>query len=389
MSRPSRALVLAVVGAIILAAAGAAAAQDTMAVDPIRCWWMSSTGAVTVGQTFTVRLTCAVVDTPDVQVVPDETRLGPGAVQFAPFEVLAGEHPADLRSGGRRFFQYVYTLRVINPDVIGTDRELPALAIHYRVQSRTSANEAIEGRDLMYIMPPLAIRVLSQVPASAVDIRDAGDGRFAQVASLRFRATLVDVAAYAAAALGLLLVGLSVAALVRGTRTAAPKGPPRVSDRAVLSRMLEELDRTPDDAASAARALAAVRVVAAVALGRHVRQHEAREGDETPAGAFRIGRGWLRRGAVYASASTTALDVAQGRQTLPANVRVERRRDLEALETSLATLTRAAYAAEPGEADLGTAVQAARDAARRARAALLSPRALLQRFARRGSLRSR
>src|SRR5688500_4062504 len=33
-----------------------------MAVDPIRCWRQSSTGAVTVGEQFTVVLTCAVFE---------------------------------------------------------------------------------------------------------------------------------------------------------------------------------------------------------------------------------------------------------------------------------------------------------------------------------------
>ena len=48
----------------------------TMEVDPIRCWWKTSDGAVRLGQTFTLTLTCAVLQNEGVQVVPDESRLG-------------------------------------------------------------------------------------------------------------------------------------------------------------------------------------------------------------------------------------------------------------------------------------------------------------------------
>ena len=47
---------------------------------------------------------------------------------MAPFEVVGGTHPADLRSGQRRFFQYHYTLRIINPDAIGQDVPIPIMS---------------------------------------------------------------------------------------------------------------------------------------------------------------------------------------------------------------------------------------------------------------------
>ena len=44
--------------------------------EPIRCWRQSSAGAVTIGETFTIVLTCAVYESDNAQVIPDESRLG-------------------------------------------------------------------------------------------------------------------------------------------------------------------------------------------------------------------------------------------------------------------------------------------------------------------------
>ena len=114
-------------------------------VDPIRCWWKTSSGAVRIGEVFTLTLTCAVLQNDAVQVVPDETRLGASVITMAPFEMVKGVHPADLYSGNRRFFQYAYDLRLINPDEIGKDVRIPDLLIHYHVNSRIAANAALQG----------------------------------------------------------------------------------------------------------------------------------------------------------------------------------------------------------------------------------------------------
>ena len=110
-----------------------------------------------IGEPFAYMLTCAVIETEAVQVVADESRLGITVVQMTPFEVVGGTHPTDLRSGSRRFFQYEYSLRMINPDVIGQDAALPLLDIHYRINSRIAANSAMQGRDLTYVLP-VAVR---------------------------------------------------------------------------------------------------------------------------------------------------------------------------------------------------------------------------------------
>ncbi len=98
-----------------------AAPREGLGTDPIRCWWRTSVGAVRVGEPFDVFLTCAVLDTESITVVPDLTGLEPEAVQLPPFEVLDGSHPDDVRMDDRRFFQYRYELRLMVDDAFGRD----------------------------------------------------------------------------------------------------------------------------------------------------------------------------------------------------------------------------------------------------------------------------
>src|SRR5213596_818909 len=72
------------------AAPVATPAGATMASDPIRCWWKTDKTAVQVGERFTLALTCSVIETSRVTVVPDLNQLEAGVVQLAPFEVLSG-----------------------------------------------------------------------------------------------------------------------------------------------------------------------------------------------------------------------------------------------------------------------------------------------------------
>ena len=213
-------------------------------VDPIRCWWRTSAGAVRVGEPFDLTLTCAVLENESVQVVPDESRLGSGAIQMAPFEIVSGNHPADLRSGLRRFFQYLYTLRVINPDAIGKDVKIPDLAIHYRVNSRVAANQALQGRDLTYLLPQQWIRVASMVPADTADIRDAAGESFTASEALRFRAGVLNIVAITLIALGALMVLIVLFQLTRALRRPAAAGPGRLSTHGVLKAAVEDRKST-------------------------------------------------------------------------------------------------------------------------------------------------
>ena len=161
--------------ALTLITPPAAAAQpggDTAQVDAIRCWRRVSRNAVYVGERFTMDVTCGVVETDTARTVPDQAALEPETIDVAPFEVLDGEHYEDIRTGPYRFFQYHYTLRVIDESSFGEDIEIPAIDITYRVERRVGDNPALVGRELRYVLPPEPVRVLSLVPDSVVDIRD-------------------------------------------------------------------------------------------------------------------------------------------------------------------------------------------------------------------------
>src|SRR3954469_18673888 len=153
-------------GLTLLLGGAAAAGAQTVQTDPLQCWWRTSAGAVRVGEPFTVVLTCAVLETDAATVVVDQTRLEPSVVQFAPFEVLGGSHGADLRSEQRRFFQYVYRMRLIAENLFGKDVALPETKLSYRVQTKVNEKAAaLQGRDQAYVLPAQSMRVLSLVPA--------------------------------------------------------------------------------------------------------------------------------------------------------------------------------------------------------------------------------
>ena len=209
--------------------------------DPIRCWWRTSASAVRVGEPFTVVLTCAVVENETTTVVPDQSRLEPAALQLPPFEVIGGSRGPDLHSDSRRFFQYQYSLRLINEEMFGKDAHIPSVQINYNVESRVGRGEAVRGRDRTYLLPSESVRVLSLVPADATDIRDAPAWTFGDIEAQRFRARVFFVAAgvlFAAAALVIVVALLRMMRTLpsgRGGRPPAavrPRGPARRRPRA-------------------------------------------------------------------------------------------------------------------------------------------------------------
>jgi hypothetical protein len=275
--------------AFVLVLSGTANAQSgPVEVDPIECWWRTTSTAVRVGETFTVVLTCSVLNTEAARVVADESRLEPTVVQVPPFEVVGGEHPQDVITTARRFFQYSYQLRVIAENVFAAAVSLPALEIAYKIESRTDLGDSLAGRDQTYALPTIAIRVLSIVPDTAVDIREAPVATFTAMEDTAFRATAMRVGGWVLVGLGGLLMALALAGVLRRRRTDVPKTR-LLSDTLVLQGVRRELVATQEQARSgwtpdlAGRALAALRVVAAYAGGRPVTQtfrtrHEARAG---------------------------------------------------------------------------------------------------------------
>jgi hypothetical protein len=349
--RRHRAIGLLVAAAIITvstaADAQAPAGARADAIDPIRCWWRTSAGAVATGEPFEASLTCAVYDDPSTSVVADESRLAAQAIQLGVFEVLGGSHPADLRTGTHRFFQYHYTLRVIDRDAIGKDASVPDIHVSYRVHTRSSGDTA-EGRERTYVVPGQSIRVLSLVPGPAADIRDTAGESFAQVETLRFRSRALQLAALGLGALGLIVLAPALLAVARrGARSSsADAGPLRVAR--VLAEVQKELADVEGAARGgwtadlAARGASAIRLAASCALGRRVSSRPTQRASSTP-GRISVRVAMLRRRYVSAASPVTSADLRSALDQLPLTTPAEARNTLEQLHHALSTLTSAIY----------------------------------------------
>jgi len=321
--------------------------------EPIRCWRQSSAGAVALGETFTVVLTCAVYEADNAQAVPDESRLGVASIQMAPFEILGGSHPPDVRRGSRRFIQYDYQLRIIGPDAIGRDVNIPPLAISYRIHSRVGAAGALEGRDLSYVMPMMPIKVLSLVPADASDIRDASEASLGAVESLRFRSSLFRVLTLAFGALAVVMAVLALVPLARSKTVAATDDRNRIPDRAILESAAADLAAVQSRVSgegwtdeTVARALASTRLVAAAAIDQPISQKDVAKDDVVPDGRLLVEHGLLRKTGATVSSPVTADDVMRASSRNSA-LSTTRRQQLEGLQAGLSALTNALYRKEP------------------------------------------
>ena len=374
------------VGAQAQSPATMPAGTPTAEVDPIRCWWRSSAGSVRSGETLLVGLTCAVLDNEAVQVVPDESRLGHAVVQMAPFEVVSGSHPADLHSGQRRFFQYEYTLRIINPDSIGKDVRVPDIVIHYRVNSRIPGNAAIQGRYLVYVLPPLAVRVASMVPAEAPDIRDASGASFSRVETLRFRAGVLRILAITLIAFGSLMALLVVVRLVRRAGLRTPAGERDLSVRTVVGAAMRELGAVQREREQGgwtldlvARALAATRLIAAAALDRPISQRKVAQSAPAIDGQL-VARAGGRDRRRSLSSAVTPEDLTRALAVAPADS--PRSLILEPLREAMQTLGAAEYGREAAIdlSALDRSVSAVAEAAKRVRTEHSWPRTLLRRW---------
>ena len=324
-------------------------------VEPIRCWRQSSAGAVTIGETITVTLTCAVFETPDTQVVPDESRLNVASIQMAPFEILGGAHPPDVRRGSRRFFQYDYQLRIISRDAIGQDVNVPPLTISYRIHSRVGAAAKLEGRDLQYLLPAMPIRVLSLVPADASDIRDSAEASLATVQSLRTRSGTFRAVAYALGGLAVAMAVIALVPLARRARRPGERAPAVAPGRVVADRAAALLGEVQTEAAregwsddTLARALSAARLITATAIGQGISQKALPADGKVPEGRLLVEYGFPRRTRATVSSAATPDDVMRALSN-GANQQfsISRAQQLERMRAALATLTAALYQRQP------------------------------------------
>ena len=329
-------------------------AQQIAEHDPLRCWWRASSSAVRIGETFGLTLTCAALDSEAIRVVPDESRLAGSAIALAPFEIVGSTHPRDLHNGQRRFFQYAYTLRIINPDVIGTEVPLPPLTLNYRIDSRVAGDaSSVQGRALSYLLPPLSVRVLSLVAADAPGIRDTSAGNFSAIEALMQRAGMLDIAAFSLAALGLLVLVALLMRLITHARKTASHTTRLLGTRQVLELAAHELTAVARDANPGwnhelvGRAQAATRIAAACALGHPINQAAASHDAQTGQGGLVVKTGFAHRQPIMLSAAATGSLLAQAIAHLPPSSPAQSRRPtLEQLQTALTTFDRTQYGAQ-------------------------------------------
>ncbi len=364
---------IVVLAGMVLLTPGRAYAQETAEVDPLQCWWRTSSSAVRVGETFSVVLTCGVLDMESAAAVVDQSKLDPVAIQLPPFEVLRGTHAPDLRADGRRFFQYEYKLRLISDLLFDKDVPLPDLVVTYRVRTHTGAGESIQGSEATYKLPAQSVRVLSLVPEDAADIRDASTTTFADVDAGSFRGDTLVNAGRVLLGLGALLGIFGVARLFaegRGTEPATGRLLPDVAILRGAGRELSSVRRERESEgwtpALIGRALAALRIVGGYAVAQPASQLAANGHTDGNEGTLMLSRGWLKGERVLVSGSVTPQTVGRelGRASTNGHAAAVR---LEELQSTLATFTRARYGGNDsvGEAALDESLASGERLARR------------------------
>jgi hypothetical protein len=372
---------MAAIGCVTAAAAVAqprAPREGEVATDPIRCWWKTDRTAIRVGEPFSLVLTCATIETTGITVVPVVNQLEPGAISLTPFEAIAGVRREDVVVPPWRYLQYEYTMRLLSEGFFGQDVNIPSLTVTYSLRS---AGAGSEGRDQTYLLPPLPMRVESLVPRAATDIRDASTLTFGDVEDRRFTSTLALVAAWIAFAFAAVLAGLAVVRAAGRVRARDPQAVRPLPAPSLLAGCLRELNRARADAAHAgwtpelrSRAMAALRVAAALALGRPVAQQFVENGTPERPGQLSVRTGVVRRRRALVSAAMTPLAIAGRLQS--ADLRgAQARVNVEQIADALRVFGAATYG-RTGEADamtLNSAVDHATAAIRRLRVSSLWP----------------
>ena len=213
--------------------------------DPIRCWWKTDRTSVRVGETFGLTLTCGVIETGPIAVVPALTQLEGGAIQLTPFEVVSATRRADVVVAPWRYVQFEYQVRLLNDGYFGQDMSLPALTVTYNLKS-AGADSA--GRDQSYVLPALPMRILSLVPRAASDIRDASSLTFAEIESRRYYSTAARVAAVIALIFAVVFGVLAVLRFTQRFRVRTPASARPVPAGSLLAGCVTALRGVQKDA---------------------------------------------------------------------------------------------------------------------------------------------
>jgi len=287
---------------------------DMVEVEPITCWWRTSTSAVRTGESFGMTLTCAVVETEANKVVPDFSKLDPTVVQLPPFEVLGGTHPGDLVRPGKRFFQYDYRLRLIAEDAFGNDVSIPPLEISYRIESKVTGGDITQGRDQSYSLPKASVRLISLVPDDTSDIREAPVSMFTGIENRESRASVMQTVATVLFGLAAVMALVMLIGMLRRKAPKSAVAAAHLGPRTILGRVAKELN----DVQSASRggwtpelvgrALAAARIAGSYAINRPVGQIPAKAAEAPREGVVVVRA--FGRGDVFVSGAATAESTA-------------------------------------------------------------------------------
>jgi len=351
--------------------------EGEVASDPIRCWWRADRAALRIGERFGLVVTCAVIEVGDIVVVPQLSSLEPGALSLTPYEVVSGRRGQDVVAPPWRYVQFEYAVRLLSDGFFGQEVPVPPLTVTYNLQGTGGT----QGRDMTYQLPALPMRILSLVPANAGDIRDSSGQTFEGIGTRRFRASLSTVLAVAAFALAAVLAGFAVVRAFGRLRASRGTSVATVAPSAVLAGCADALAEVGADAARvgwspglARRAVAALRIASAVALGRPVAQEVAGSGARERDGQLTVRTGWLRPRRVLVSASVTPRTIARYLENgHDADARV--RATLSPMSDTLSSLSALSYGRSgtlEGH-DLDEALAAGRAAVRRLRVGTLWP----------------
>lgn len=287
------------------------APANAVETSAMSCWWEADKRAIRVGEPFGLVLTCRVMETDRMKVVPNLTELEPTAIELTPFEVLEGARHEDVVVAPWRYLQYRYTARLLGEEFFGRDIAIPATNVTFRIQ--TGGTETVEGTEHRYVLPAMPMRVLSLLPAQAADIRDPAVDTFADLEARTARARMELVASailFAFAAIPAIVAALRVRERFRARGPAVEQTVPA---RAVLDACVREIEKARADAlrdgwtsSLAGRALAPFRVAGAIALKQPVAQTLVNGDAPTREGQVLLRHGLLRRRRALVSAAITA-----------------------------------------------------------------------------------
>ena len=318
MSRTSQRIrfVVATAGVFWWAALSVAAQSPTPAASAgttglLNCWWKTDKSAVHVAEPFGLTLTCRVMETDRMKVVPNLAEIEPTAIELTPFEVLEGTRHEDIVVPPWRYVQYVYTVRLLGNDFFGKDIAIPATNLPFRVQ--TGGAETVEGAEQTYLLPSMPMRILSLVPAQAADILDPTTDTFADLEARRVRARIELVASAIFFGFAAMLASVGAVRLGERFRRRGPVVEKRVPVGTVLGSCAREIDGVRTEAlrdgwtsALAGRALTPLRVAGAIALKQPVAQTLVALDTRPRDGQLALRHGLLRRRHALVSASMTA-----------------------------------------------------------------------------------